>query len=273
VAELQVKLSLGEQERRERKYIANIESYDHYLKGLEFLRHHDWRQTLEARKRFEKAIELDPKFPDAYALLARIYWLEWVEGRSRDPQILRKAYIIAQKALALDDGLPLAYVVIGAIHLWRRQHSQAIAAGKKAVQLDPNDAQSYAVLGDILSYSGEPQEGVQLIKKAMRLDPHYPPIYDFFLGHAYYAAGRYQDSITASQKSVKALPSFWSPHAVLCAAYGELGKPKEAREAAAMVLKLNPQATLAHLKQALPYKDPEIGQRVSDALREAGMPE
>ncbi len=107
----------------------------------------------------------------------------------------------------------------------------------------------------------------------MHLDPHYPPLYDFFLGHAYYVAGRYQDSIAASKKSIKALPSFWPPYTILALAYGELGKPQEAREAAAMSRKLNPQATLAHLKQALPYKDPEILRRALDALRKAGLPD
>ena len=61
---------------------------------------------------FEKAIELDPQYAEAYAWLGRTYWLEWFYRWSLDPQTLERAFALAQKAIALDDSLPLAHSVL-----------------------------------------------------------------------------------------------------------------------------------------------------------------
>jgi len=273
VSALQVKLTLGEKKRRERKHTANVEVYDLYLQGVRLTRQLSLQAILQARQPFEKAIELDPNYAAAHASLAFTYWAEWVHLRSRNPQPLRKAFEVAQKALALDDSLPLAHRVVSSIYLWRKRHDEAIAAARKAINLDPNDAQGYAQLGNILSFSGKPQEGIQLVRKAMRLNPHYPPLYEFHLGQSYRLGGRYEEAIGALKTSIEKLPSFFAAYAELAIAYSELGKLKEAREAGDMVRKLNPQASLANLKRALPYKDQATLERTLNALRKAGLPE
>ncbi len=85
--------------------------------------------------------------------------------------------------------------------------------------------------------------------------------------------GRYEEAIGALKTSLEKLPSFFAAYAELAIAYSELGKLKEAREAGDMVRKLNPQASLANLKRALPYKDQATLERTLNALRKAGLPE
>ena len=51
---------------------------------------------------YEKAIELDPQYAEAYASLGWTYWQEWVFRWSADPQTMERALALAQQALALN---------------------------------------------------------------------------------------------------------------------------------------------------------------------------
>jgi adenylate cyclase len=144
VAALAVQLTAGEQARLGRKYTDDLEAYDYFLRGGEYL----WRFTpetnVQARQMFEKAINLDPNFALAYALLGVTYEREWGWQWSQDPQALERAYTLAQKAVTLDDALPAAHIVLGNAYHQKKQYDQAIAEMERAIALDPNDASGYA---------------------------------------------------------------------------------------------------------------------------------
>jgi TolB-like protein len=62
VAALAVKLTEDEQKRLDRKYTDNIESYDYYLRGLEYFNRFTKEANVQARQMHQKAIDLDPKY-------------------------------------------------------------------------------------------------------------------------------------------------------------------------------------------------------------------
>jgi adenylate cyclase len=78
VAALAIQLTEGERARLGRKYTENLEAYDDFLRGYDYL----WRSTEQANARarelFERAISLDPTFAAAYTALGWTYWLDWV---------------------------------------------------------------------------------------------------------------------------------------------------------------------------------------------------
>ena len=111
------------------------------------------------------------------------YLLEWIFQWSQDPQTLQRALALAQKAVALDDSIPRAHVILGSVYLWKKQYDQAIAETERAIALDPNFADGYALgLAEIFMAVGRPAEAMGLIEKAMRLNPRSPPLYLFALG-------------------------------------------------------------------------------------------
>jgi hypothetical protein len=61
------------------------------------------------------------------------------------------------------------------------------------------------------------------------------------------------------------------PHLGLAASYSELGREEEARAEIAEVLKLNPQFSLAGIRQRWPYKEPADLERLLTALGKAGL--
>ena len=107
----------------------------------------------------------------------------------------------------------------------------------------------------------------------MRLDPHYPPTYLFFLGYGYYAMGRYDEAISALQRSLARNPDHFSPHRTLAVIYSELGRMAEARAEVTEMLRISPNVSLSGQSQRMPFRDPAVLERYMDGLRKAGLPE
>jgi adenylate cyclase len=272
VMTLKLQLTLWEQGFLVRKRTDNIEAYDYYLRGEAYF----WRTTKEAnvqaRQMFEKAVELDPQYAEAYAALGWTYLFEWTWQWSQDPQALEQALELAQKAIALDDSVPSAHSLLSRVYQWKNQHEQAIAEGEQAIALDPNNADGYAILARTLNYAGRPAEAIGLVEKAMRLNPRYPVGYLFQLGHAYHLTGRHEEAIAALKSVLIRNPNNLGAHIRLVFIYSEqLGREEEARAEAVEVLRLSPNFSLEVWRQRLPYKDPAVLERYLAALRKAGL--
>jgi TolB-like protein/cytochrome c-type biogenesis protein CcmH/NrfG len=272
VAALQVKLTEGEQEQMARRYTENLEAYDHFLRGRDQVRATNVTNA-QARAMFERAIELDPRFAAAYAILSYCHWRDWFNQWSEDPQNLEQAFEAAKKSVNLDESLPLARAFLAWAYLWKGHHEQAIAEARWATSLDPNFAEGYARLGEILSLAGRPEEGIDLIKKAMRLDPHFPPNYLIYLGHAYFAMGKYKEAILAMKRSLTGNPDFLHPHRTLAVIFSELGRTEEAQAEVAEILRINPRASLKSQRERMAFNDQAVSEQYLESLRKAGLPE
>jgi TolB-like protein/class 3 adenylate cyclase len=271
VAALEVKLTEDEQERLVRKYTDNMEAYDYYLRGAEFYYRLTKEANVQARRLFERAIELDSEFATAYALLGHTYLLDWAMEWNRDPHILEQAYEIGQKAIALEDPSGGGYCLVGHVYLSKKRHEKAIAVFERAIDLNANYPMVFAGLGDVLSWAGRPQEAIKYLKKAMRLDPEQSFWYFWFLGHAYFLAGQHEEAIETLKRAVNRNPDFWLAHVYLAASYSEIGRQEEARVEVSEFVRLRPQISAEDLRQGSLYKDQAVSERLFDSLRKAGL--
>ncbi|MBI3799504.1 MAG: tetratricopeptide repeat protein, partial [Deltaproteobacteria bacterium] len=271
VLALKVKLMPEEQERFRRAPTDNLEAYDYYLRGAEYHRRFTKESNAQARQMFEKAIELDSQYAAAYAALGLTYSQEWAWQWSQDPQTLERAFALAQRAIALDDSLSVAHRVLGRVYVWKKQHDLATTEGERAITLDPNDADNYVTLSLTLNLAGRPEEAARLAEQAMRLDPHYPIQSLNSLGWAYLLLRRYEEAITVLKKALPLNLDFMPNHYFLAVSYSELDRQEEARTEVAAVLRINPNFSLEVLRQRLPYKDPAVLERITAALRKAGL--
>ena len=180
-------------------------------------------------------------------------------------------FALAQRAVVLDDSLPLAHTTLGVAYLWQKQHEQAIAEGERAITLDPNYAEGYAWLGAIFNLAGRPEEAIGMVEKALGLNPHDPFFYLSILGSAYRMMGRYEEAITAFKRALSRNPNLLPAHVILVASYSESGQEAEAQAEAAEILRISPNFSLEGVRQRLPFKDQAELECFLDGLRKAGL--
>jgi adenylate cyclase len=271
VEALALKLIPPEKERLIQRETNSLEAYDLVLRAWAYFRQFSRETNSQAKKMFEKAIELDPSYAVAYVGLVWAKMIELQLGWNRDPMVMEEAFALAQKSVALNEASPKAHVLLGNVHLWRKQHDEAIAEFEKAIALDPNDADALQALASALNFVGKPDEAIGLLKKAMRLNPHYPEWYVFNLGRAYFQAGLYDKAIPALEEAILKNPNLPPIQYYLAASYGHLGKQTEARERAEEIKTLRPNFLSEIEKEKDFYKYEENSQRLVMGLRKAGL--
>jgi TolB-like protein/class 3 adenylate cyclase len=124
---------------------------------------------LEAESLLLRAIELDPRYSAAHALLADISTIRFLYTGGRE--FLDKALTYARQAIALDPEEPWANYAIGFVFMYRRSWPEAGLYLRRAVELNQNDVYFLAIYALWLSYSGRDEEALAAIKEAMRRDP------------------------------------------------------------------------------------------------------
>jgi adenylate cyclase len=250
----------------------NLEAYDAFLRGYEYCCRFTQEANAKGRQWYEKAVALDPRYAEAYSALGQTYMLEWNFQWSQDPQTLQRALELAQQAIAIDDAVPRAHLILGIVYLLLKQYDQAISSTERAVALDPNFADGYALgLATIFNFVGRSAEAVGLVEKAMRLNPRSPPLYFFELGRAYRLLGRSEEAIAALKEALARNSNHLYAHFLLAGIYSELGQEEAAQAEAAEVLRLNPNFSLDAWRQNIAYKDPTIVERWFAAARKAGL--
>ncbi|MDX1428805.1 MAG: adenylate/guanylate cyclase domain-containing protein [Rhodothermales bacterium] len=269
VGALAVKVREAERERAMRKNTENMEAYDYYLRGREYLSHIDRSSNLRARELFEKAIDLDVRYSAAYVGIGWTYrtavghgWTEFVD------QALQKAHDFAQTALRLED-VADAHGLLGSIYLARGEYELARDALERAIDLNPNDADSLSVLGAVMLYTGNTAEAVRVYERVMRFDPNANADTLYDLGLAYFLLGQYANSIKTLERGKSRNPALPFIRAALAAAYAEAGRVEEAQREAASTLRLHPFFDLASFGSK--FVDPKDRERIVNALRKAGI--
>ena len=170
VTALRIKLTEGEQARIWAKKVNNL---DVYLKEAQT--YSLWNKgTKESLIRYgqiaQEIIAMEPESPVGYRMLG---WYHYgLTGYGDSPQEnLKKAFMLSQKALAMDESDAWSHALLGCIYLRMRKYEKAIESGKRSVELQPNGAFVHVLLGSTLNDAGRIDEGIAYLKQAIRLNP------------------------------------------------------------------------------------------------------
>src|SRR5207248_8668934 len=171
---LALNLSADERKQLAKRYTINTEAYDEYLMGLYFWNTRSRDGLEKAIDHFGRAVEKDPKFALAYALLADCYYLQSNYGYRTGPQWIQDAKAAVDRALLLDDSIAEAHVAAAMIESYQKDDEVATASLRRALALNPNLAVAHLRYGWALSSLGRLEEAVREIKRAQELDPLSP---------------------------------------------------------------------------------------------------
>jgi TolB-like protein/predicted Zn-dependent protease len=261
-------------DKARRKRTGSLAAYDYFLRGLEHFNQSGSDNTVPARDMFARALEIDPDFAQAHALLAwslvEVFWTEIWTGPNNSEATLDHALLAAQRAVALDGNDSLCQWALGWVYVARRSFDLAAHHTSLATRLNPNDAESIAHRGLLELYTGRPQQALQSMDLARRLNPTPPNYYWVADGLALYHLRRYTDAAKAFERATA-----WRPYVYryLAACYAQLGHLAEARELVAKSLKLQPGFTLAVWAGVEPYASRADLDLMLAGMRKAGLPE
>jgi TolB-like protein/Flp pilus assembly protein TadD len=275
VSALAVKLTAEEKESVTQKYTDNVAAYEAYLQGYSHLRRMTKGDLAKAVPFFEKAVESDPNFGQAYTQFAGVYqaslitaWyreLGWSNARS-----FRDKYL----DLAMKNPTAETHGMVAIKNLYGKKYEDALAEAERAVSLNPNSEQINYIMGITLIYVGRSAEAVDFLKRAMQLDPYYPANRLHFLGLAQFSLGKFQEASTTLDSAHARKPKFgeWP----LWATYAHLGREQEAADLMTEYMKRRRmqkrRSTAEKLLKYYPFKDPKDEKRFADGLIKFGMP-
>jgi eukaryotic-like serine/threonine-protein kinase len=134
------------------------------------LERHDQEKSLEtAIDYYNRAIELDPRYADAYARLGEAYLLLYRLTNRQEHATL--AAQNAAKARDLDDTRPSTWITLGMIDAQRGAHAEAERSFRNAIDRGPRNSLAYRELGRLYLRQGQPEEAEANYRKATELDP------------------------------------------------------------------------------------------------------
>ena len=299
---LAVRLTMQEDKHMGGSYTSSEVAWEYFMRGAELYRRFTPKDNADARALFEKAIDLDPQFARAYAILAATHRQDSNGRWSQDPassedlayRMASKAVELARRELEPKPSLPYALEQMGWVLLYREQHQEALQAAEEAVQRNPNYADGYALWAHVLIYVGQPEEALRKSQEAINLNPIYPFFYDYHRGQAHYvwgvltsgqdpnaSRGHFEEAERHLREALGKNDNFRPARSYLVAVLSELGRQDEAVQAMtislakgeplARHLKSDNQALAEeHIRRLTPYVNQEIRDRLRKAWQEAG---
>ena len=278
VIALDIRLSAGEQARIWSSGTTNIEAWECVRLGMDALNRVTAEGRIEARRFIQKALDLDPSYPMAWAAQGWFYFHEadigtgYSTSKERET-MLQSAQNCARKALELDADCSDAYALLGLCSLSLKDYDEAIALSEKSIALAPNHAEILGTAAAACNKAGQPERSFELIKKAMRLCPIYPGWYLYVLATACRLLGRNESAVGAFEEGIRRNADNLGLHVGLASTLGELGQLEDAKKPVSNILRLKSNFSVKKYVEELSYRDPAELARFEDGLRKAGLPE
>ncbi|HET9434969.1 MAG TPA: tetratricopeptide repeat protein, partial [Chitinophagaceae bacterium] len=204
---LRENLSLASQKEHLVKASAkNVNAYTLYLKGLHYWHRLTPADTYKAIECFEQAIDLEPDYAQAYAMMAIAYSNLGATGQLKPQKAFGFASEYSDKALKIDSTIAESHIAKARVYLFYEKKWQgAYESLQKAMQLNPAATESYRLMGYYYIVVGKKDEAVKILEKALEIDP-LSTVINNYLGEAYAMAGRFDDAYHIAEKQLEINP-------------------------------------------------------------------
>jgi serine/threonine protein kinase/tetratricopeptide (TPR) repeat protein len=221
--EIQATLTPAQTERLANTRPVDPEAYEEVLRGMQMFNTFRISQVQVSLEHFNRAIEIDPGFAQAYAGLSGAYTVLAITGVP-PMEVMPKAKAAAQKALELDDGLANAHTSMGYVLLYfDREWEAAGRAFRRALEIDPNDGMARHGYADYLLVLGRLDESVDEVVRGRQSNPLSPMSNAVVVGHLYMAR-RYDELLEEADKLMAVNPHYPAVQNFVRQTYWQLGK-------------------------------------------------
>jgi TolB-like protein/class 3 adenylate cyclase/Tfp pilus assembly protein PilF len=268
------KLEQAEIERSRQKPTEKLDSYDFYLRGMALATMR--RRQSEARDFFKKAFERDPGYAAAYAMAAWTFLVQQVTGGLPLTAEMRTDAIqfarLGARAANSD-----AFTLARCGHVltyFGHEYDRGLSMVEQAVTLNPNLAIAWYSRGWVALMCGEAERAIESFDRMIRLSPFDPLRATAWMGisWALFFLERFEDGCTLAAKVLQ-FTADTNMLETYIANSVRAGHVAEAREAAARLLKLQSDYHASQGREAVPFRSPEVRERIVAAFRSAGLPD
>ncbi len=250
---LKIKLTPEKIEALKEGRTKNIEAYEYYQKGLNFInsrylytqQEKDFESAIEM---FNKAIEFDPKYALAYVGLAWAYQNHYTVTRRTED--LDRVLENCEKAYELDPNLAESNAGRGWVYQEKNDFDKAYQSYKKALEINPNIHKVNHVIGLFFQTVGLYYQATKFYTKAAELDPFY--VYSQAnMARCLRGIGEFEKAEARYKKALELAPQNKTQLADSAYLFIMMKKYDEAEEVLGRVEKMDPNYSLSGAKALL----------------------
>jgi adenylate cyclase len=252
----------------------SMDAWGLVVRALSMLNRMVRAQNEEAQLLLRRAIEIDPQYARAHALLS---WARWWGAHCFWHEDTRQRYeqaaAHAHAALHHDPGDPWARMVSGLCLSTGGQHERALGELQAALDLNPSFALGHMAFGWALLRAGYFDEAIAETGRALRMSPvdSFSGFYTSIHGLALLAARRFEEALPYLRASVAAFEDYSGHYNQLISCCGHLGLIEEAKEFIGARSRIAGPLRLSFVRETLSrFAHCEV---FVEGLRKAGVPE
>ena len=246
---LQTVISNNDKGHIEERPTSSTEAYDNYLKGRFLLhkanddqRYDISREGLMASLQYyEKAIELDPQFAEAWAGLANA-WYNLAAWGWYQPYFegVQKAWTYCNNALEIDPGCAEAHAIKGVYHAYPEgRFEEARKELLLALELDPNFSTAHQWYAQLMMITGPIEEARKHVDRTLELEPYFWVMHNLDSWICYFEE-KYSEGLQACFTGYDLNPYSSENNWLFFLHYIHLGKGEEAAKIFRDVFRTNP---------------------------------
>lgn len=161
----------------------------------------------------KKAIEINPNFAEAYYNIGNAY------KRKKE---IENSIIYYKKAISINPRYTSAYFNLGNTYFEINQLETAILYAQKAIEIDPQKAEAYVLLGNIYLQKKIFENAITYYKEAISINPKLAVAY-YNLGTVYIQKKDFETSTTYFLKAISVNPDYMNAYYNLAIAYYSIG--------------------------------------------------
>ncbi len=258
-----------EHEATRQSRLENLSAYELYLAG----RHAGLRGTPESNKEalalLQQAVETDPGLARAWVELASARQLSTSYGADSATAI-PMALSAARRAIEIDPEDGLAHAVLAWIFGLQGDFARSEGEFDTALRLNPGSTDILALYSVYAISFGHPERGAAAADHAIRLNSNYQIWQAWNFSYAYFANGRYEDTLHVLERLPTENYLFYS-WVLRAASYAALGRIAAAKAAVSDALGHHPELTIEGFVGIPDWSEAER-KRLIETMRAAGFP-
>jgi Flp pilus assembly protein TadD/tRNA A-37 threonylcarbamoyl transferase component Bud32 len=216
----------------------NTEALELYLQGRIFLEGWDFKRNYaRAAEAAQSAIDIDPGFAAAHALLSRALMTQYVQ--TNEPALVHRALDAAERAVTLAPTLPEAHAALGMVNVWRGRSAEAVRSYQEGLRLAPADDALMRGFARAYSKLGRDEDAEAMYRRAIALRPTYWAHHNS-LGVFFYRRGRLDEAKEQFRQVIELRPGSDTGYSNLAAVHILAGEHAEAVPLLRAALNIDP---------------------------------